>query len=262
MHHARWCLLGLLPLLVSAPACSNDSEDDDKFSESHQVSELNASYGAFADDGRLRIFAALLGRKGFVRLRGGDTIEIDVDGQRTPNTERLLDDRVHYIADVPAPRGETEVTVTFVRGVERVVGKIRIYSAFDLKAPPTSLKKGASAEIDVDPRPDLSKWPGFFGPGLVGKAELIGECIETGSQLVDLCARGSEAGKCTQAYPLSLDSSKLILRPGTSSCNVAVHVRLAAGGSPFEGTGPAKETFKGGGFEGYRVRAFDLELTD
>ncbi|MBX3206016.1 MAG: hypothetical protein KF764_13170 [Labilithrix sp.] len=254
--------MGLVALFVSAPACSSDSDDDDKFSESHQVSELNASYGAFADEGRLRIFAALLGRKGFVRLRGGDAIEIDVDGQRTPSTERLLDDRVHYIADVPAPAGETEVTITFVRGVERVVGKIRIYSAFELVAPPKSIKKGGRAEIDVDPRPDLSKWPGFFGPGLVAKAELIGDCIETGSQLIDLCAADSEAGKCTQAYPLTLDAAKLVLRPGTSSCKLAAQVRLAAGGSPFEGTGPAKETFKGGGFEGYRVRGFDLELTD
>lgn len=226
------------------------------------MSELNASYGAFADESRLRIFAALLGRQGFVRLRGGDTIEIDVDGQRVPSTERLLGDRVHYIADVPAPSGETEVRITFVRGVERVVGKIRIYSAFELKAPPSRLKKGERAEIDVDPRPDLSKWPGFFGPGLVAKAELIGDCIETGSQLVELCAADSEEGKCTQAYPLTLDAAKLVLRPGASACNVAVHVRLAAGGSPFEGTGPAKEKFKGGGFEGYRVRAFDLELTD
>ncbi|MBN9165192.1 MAG: hypothetical protein BGO98_28935 [Myxococcales bacterium 68-20] len=261
MQHARWCLAGLFLLLLSVPACSSDSDDDDKFSESHQLSELNASYGAFADEGRLRVYAALLGRKGFVRLRGGDTIEIDIGGQRTPSTERLLGDKVHYIADVPAPPGETEVTITFVRGLERVVGKIRIYSAFTLTKAPSTLKIGESAEIDIDPRPDLSKWPGFFGPGLIAKAELIGSCLETGSQQIELCAVDGEPGKCTQGYPLKLDPGKLIFTPGSKGCEVAVQVRLNSGGSPFEATGPAKQSFKGGGFEGHRLRSFELQLT-
>jgi hypothetical protein len=259
MRHSPWCLASLLIGLV--PACSA-ADDDDKFSNSHDVSELNASYGAFADEGRLKVYAALLGPKGFVRLRGGDTFEVDINGQRTATTERLLDAKVHYIADVPAPPGETEVAVTFVRGVERVVGKIRIYSAFTLKSPPPSLKMGQSAEIDLDPRPDLSKWPGFFGPGLVAKAEVIGDCLESGSQQIELCSAKSEPGKCTQGYPLRLDAGKLVPRPSSKGCNLAVQVRLTSGGSPFEGVGPAKKSFKGGGFEGHRLRTFETQLTE
>ncbi|HVH48087.1 MAG TPA: hypothetical protein VM925_37395 [Labilithrix sp.] len=252
----RSCLAGALLLVVGA--CSNDDED---FSEQYKISELNASYGAFAHEERLRVYAALLGPKGFVRLRGGDTIEIEIDGVRVSTTERMLDGRVNYVADVPAPPGESEVAITFVRGVERVVGKIKLYSAFNVVAPPATLPRTGSVDIDVDPRPDLSKWPGFFGPSLVAKAEVLGDCLETGAQRIDLCAKDSPAGKCTQGYPLKLDAATLI--PSTTKgCQLAVQVRLMSGAKPFEGTGPAKESFKGGGFEGYRLRSFTTQLLE
>jgi hypothetical protein len=253
---AHASLLGLL-VLAMTPACGDDEEET--FSNSFDTTEMNASLGAFADEGRLRVYAAVLGPKGFLRLRGGDTFEIEIDGQRVATNERVLNDKIHYIADVPVPPAETTVTVTFVRGVERTVGKIRLYSAFTVKAPPATMKKNALTEIDIDPRPDLSKWPGFFGPGLNAKAEVNGDCIEGGSQQIDLCAANSEPGKCTQGYPLQLDTKKLRT---TGNCKVAVQVRLTSGASPFEGTGPEKKSFKGGGFEGYRLRSFETQLVD
>jgi hypothetical protein len=258
MHVAR-CWLGAA--LLGLFACANDDADE-KFSDDFQPNELNASYGAFAEDGNLRIYAALLGSKGFVRLRGGDTIEVDVNGARMPTRERVLDDKVHYIVEMPAPPTDTEIAITFVRGVERVVGRIKLAGDFALKSPPATVKIGQSAEIDLDPQPDLSKWPGFFGPSLIAKAEVSGECVEAGTQGVPLCSVDSPPNACKQGYPTRFDASKLVLRPGSKGCELGVQVRLTSNPSPFEGTGPAKQSFKGGGFEGHRGRTFKLQLTE
>lgn len=244
-------ILGALPL----GGCGTDDED---YSEHYAISALNASYGAFAEDGRLKVYAALLGDKGFVRLRGGDTFEIDVDGTRVPSTERLLDGKVHYIADVPEPAGETEVAITFVRGVERVRTSMKLYSLFTVPSPPTVLQAGGKVDIDIDPRPDLSKWPGFFGPSLVGRAEVLGDCV--GSQQFALCSKDSTADKCTQAYPLVLDAAKLVAS-SSSSCPITVKIRLTSAASAFEGEGPQKQTFKGGGFDGHRGVSLPMQLT-
>jgi hypothetical protein len=259
MHSFRRLLL--LTLVPIAAGCSSD-DDDERFTDHYPITALSGSYGAFADEANLRILAAVLGEKGFARLRGGDTIEIDVNGTRMATYERQLEDKVHYIVDMPPPAQETEIVITFVRGVSRVSSKIRIYSAFQLKDPPATVKTGESAPIDIDPRPDLSKWPGFFGPGLVAKAEVIGECLETGANQIPLCAMDSPAGECKQGYPLKLDTSRLVFRPGVRSCEVGIQVRLTSNGANSAPPSETQEKFKGGGFEGYRLRNFRMKITE
>lgn len=257
MHGARLGLLGVVLLVGSA--CSS-SPDEEKFSDHYRVDELNASLGAFADEERLKVYAALLGKKGFVRLRGGDTIEVVINGEKVPTIERLLGDRIHYIADVPAPPPETEVTVSLVRGLERAAGTIRLYSEFSIVEAPSELKLGESAEVDIDPRPDLSEWPGFFGPGLIAKAEIIGDCLETGVQQLSLCGVASESEKCTQGYPMKLDFSELLPLPNSKGCDLTVQVRLTTRGS-LEKRDDATSSFKGGNFEGYRLNTFTMRLS-
>lgn len=251
----------LAAALVLVAACSSD--DSEKFSDHYEPNELIASYGAFADDANLRVYAALIGTSGFVRLRGADSFEIEIDGERMAPTERILDDRVHYIVETPAPPTDTEVVITFVRGAERVTGKMTLTGAFALKSPPASAKKGESVQIDVEPRPDLSKWQGNFGPTLVAKAKVVGECIESGAQdNVPLCAADGKPGECKQGYPLVLDTSKLSFVPDTKGCDVGVEVKLTSRGAPFEGMGPTKQTFKGGGFDGHRFKSFNMTITE
>lgn len=254
---------GLAAAFVLVAACSGDSSDDDeKFSDHYQANELTASYGAFADDANLRVFAALLGTKGFVRLRGSDTFEIEIDGKRMTPNERILGDRVHYIVEAPPPPTDTEVVVTFVHGAERVVGRIKLTGAFALKSPPRSAKKGEGIQIDLEPRPDLSKWQSILGPTLVARARVVGECIESGAQDdIPLCAVDAKPGECKQGYPLVLDTSKLRFVPGTKSCDVGVEVKLTSRGQ-FEGAGATKQSFKGGGFDGHRLKSFDVTITE
>lgn len=249
--------LAVSPALLVA-GCSND---DDEYTDHYAINQINGSFGAFADETNMRVLAAFLAEGGFLKLRSGDTVEVDVNGARASTYQRELEDKVHYVVDMPPPPGETEVVITFVRGTERVVGKARIAAAFDFVSPPTTAKLNQALDVDLDPRPDLSKWPGFFGPALVAKAEIKGDCLESGQQNMDLCGVESEPGKCTQGYPLRIDLGKLIYRPNTTSCELAVQVRLTAGGSKYEGTGPKKETFAGGGFESYRAKAFKVTVT-
>jgi hypothetical protein len=265
-------LVSAMSFALVAQGCtadvSNPSGDDpnapEKFSDHYQPNQLNASYGAFAADGTLKIFTALLGEKGFVRLRGGDTIEVEVNGQKTPTTERILDGgKVHYIASMPnSATADTEIKATFVRGVDRVVGKIKLAGDFTLKTPPTTAKIGESPQIDLDPRPDLTKWTGPLGISLNAKAEVNGPCLDPDPQELALCSADSEGAQCKHAYPLKLDTTKLKLKAGsTGGCEVNVQVRLRSGGTPFESEGPANAKFKGGGWEGYRTRTFKMQLT-
>lgn len=245
----------------NAPA--DDPNAPEKFSDHYQSKELTASYGAFAADGTLKVFTALLGEKGFVRLRGGDTIEVEVNGTKSPTTERLLDGKVHYIVDMPsAPTNETEIKATFVRGVDRVAGKIKIAADFTLKSPPPTAKIGESPSIDLEPRPDLAKWTGPLGISLQARAEVNGPCLDPDPQEIPLCSIDSQGTECKHAYPLKLDTTKLKLKAGVmGGCEVNVQVRLKSGGAPFESEGPAGLQFKGGGWEGYRTRTFKMQLT-
>ncbi len=264
MQLARsWMVFSIALAFAGVGCTSTTSSSSEEYSDSYALGEMNASYGAFADEGSLRIYTALLGTKGFVRLRGGDAFEIDVNGARVPSVERVdLDGKVHYIAEItPAPAGDTDVAITFVRNLERVKTTMKLYKAFVIKSPPASVKLGQSVAVDVDPAPDLSKWPGFFGPSLQAKAEVGGSCIEGESQQIDLCSPTTAPGKCEQSYPLSFDSSKLKLKSGASGCDLAVQTRLTSSATPFEALGPAKQTFKGGGMEGYRLKSFSMQLT-
>ena len=96
----------------------------------------------------------------------------------------------------------------------------------------------------------------------MAKAAVLGDCLEKSEQQLDLCATDSAPGKCTQGYPLKLDAAKLTLRPSSKGCELTVQVQLTSRASPFEGIGPAKESFAGGGFEGHRNRSFKLQLTE
>jgi len=240
---------------------SNPSTPE-KFSDTYQLNELNASYGAFAADGGLRVFTALLGKQGFVRLRGGDTIEVEVNGTKMPTTERLLDDKVHYIVDMPeAPKGDIEIKAAFVRGVDKVVGTIKIAADFSIKSSPPTAKVGDPApEFDIDPRPDLTKWTGPLGATLTARAELNGPCLEPDPQQIQLCSVESQGAECKHGYPLKLDMSKLKFKPGQTSCEANVQLRLTSGGTPFEAEGPGGQKFKGGGWEGYRTRTFKMQV--
>jgi hypothetical protein len=146
-------------------ACSNSTEDPPKElkkSSSLPLEKIVPSYGAFADGTKLELFVAFTG-DGFLLLRDGDGVALDVNGTAVPLTERIEEQRVHYIGELPAPPAESVVTVTFTRGSEKVVGKVRIAPAFSIEAPLSSAKHGDIVPIDIDPRPNLEwrskSWP-------------------------------------------------------------------------------------------------------
>lgn len=250
----------ILPGAILVSGCTSEVAGEDEYSDKYRIDQLNASYGAFADEGNLRVFAALLGEKGFVRLRGADRIEITVDGQPAASRERIIDKRIHYIAELAPPPGATEISIAFVRGAERVVGTIKLAGAFAVPGAPATLRIGDVATLDVDPRPDPAAFRTFFGPTLAGRAELHGDCLEPSPQQIPLCAEGSTAADCKPGYPMRLDTTKIKLRADTTSCEVAVQVRLVTTHAPIEGEGPEKTKFKGGGFEGHRLRSFTARL--
>jgi hypothetical protein len=218
------------------------------------IEKLGPSYGAFADAEKIDLLVAYTG-DGFLLLRDGDAVTLDVNGTNVALAERTDGDRVHYVGAFSPPPAEPVVTVTFTRGAEKVVGKVRIAPSFTLKAPPTSAKLGETVSIDIDPRPNLEEWKGFFGPLIAHKVEVHGDCIDEEKQKkIDLCAKDSPEGKCDVAYPLPFDTSKILMKEGATGCEVDVQVRLETGAGPFEGkvSGP---------FEGLQHRRFKLALT-
>jgi hypothetical protein len=244
---------------VAVTACSLKSDDrpkePPKKSSSVPLVQMNGSYGAFSDGTKLELFVAYIS-DGFLLLRDGDTASVDVNGTAVPLTERIEDDKVHYIGELASPPREPVVTVTFVRGGESVVGKVRIAPAFELKAPPSAAKLGDTVAIDIDPRPNLEEWKGALGPLIHHLVEVHGDCIdEEKQQKIELCAKDSPAGTCTIAYPLPFDTSKILVREGATGCEVDVQVRLETGAPPGEGK------FGGGVFEGLQHRRFKLALT-
>jgi hypothetical protein len=238
-------------------ACSNSTEDPPKElkkSSSLPLEKIVPSYGAFADGTKLELFVAFTG-DGFLLLRDGDGVALDVNGTAVPLTERIEEQRVHYIGELPAPPAESVVTVTFSRGSEKVVGKVRIAPAFSIEAPLSSAKHGDIVPIDIDPRPNLEEWKGFLGPLIHHVVEVHGDCVDEEKQKkIELCSRDSPEGTCTIEYPLQWDTSKILLKDGASGCEVDVQVRLETGAAPFEGkfSGP---------FEGLQHRRFKLALS-
>lgn len=241
-------------------ACSigkDDSPKELKKSSSHSLDKINGSYGAFSDGTKLELFVAYVG-DGFLLLRDGDNVSVDVNGNVVPLAERIEDDKVHYVAELPSPPREPVVTVTFTRGSQKVVGKVNIAPAFELKSPQSSAKHGDVVPIDLDPRPDLAleQWKGILGPLIHHVVEVHGDCIDEENQKkIELCSKDSPEGTCKIEYPLQWDTSKILLKAGSTGCEVDVQVRLETGAPPGEGQ------FKGGVFEGLQHRRFKLALT-
>jgi hypothetical protein len=243
---------------IAVTGCSLKSDDPPKElkkSSSIPLAQMNGSYGAFSDGTKLELFVAYIS-DGFLLLRDGDSASVDVNGTAVPLTERIEDDKVHYIAELASPPAEPVVTVTFVRGGESVVGKVRIAPAFELKSPPSAAKLGDTVSVDIDPRPNLEEWKGALGPLIHHVVEVHGDCIDEEKQKkIELCAKDSPAGTCAIVYPLPFDTSKILLREGATGCEVDVQVRLETGAPPGEGK------FGGGVFEGLQHRRFKLALT-
>lgn len=234
-------VLGLF--LVTACSVGNDNPKELKTTDSVPIEKLNASYGAFSDGKRIELFVALL-NDGFLLVRGGDNVVVDVNGTVAQLTERIEDDKVHYLGDFASPPDEPVVGVTFTRGSEKVVGKVRIAPAFEMKSPPTSAKVGDKVSLDIEPRPDLAKWQGPLGPVINHAVEIHGDCINKGVQKMPMIAE----------YPLTWDTSRIELVPGSNGCELDVQMRLETNAESFEGK-------FAGGFEGLQHRRFKLTLT-
>jgi hypothetical protein len=243
---------------ISVTACSLKSDDPPKElkkSSASPLEKMNGSYGAFSDGKKLELFIAFI-NDGFLLLRDGDNVSVDVNGTAVPLTERIEGDRVHYIGELASPPAEPVVNVTFTRGAEKVVGTVRIAPSFELKSPQSSAKHGDMVPIDIEPRPNLDEWKGALGPLIHHVVEVHGECIDDEKQKkIELCAPDSAAGTCKIEYPLQWDTSKILLKDGASGCEVDVQVRLETGAPPGEGK------FGGGVFEGLQHRRFKLALT-
>jgi hypothetical protein len=243
----RVLLLGLLACFACV-ACSTSTSSDPPTKELKHTStlglhQLTGSYGAFDDGQHIEIFVAILG-DGFMLLGDGDAVTVDVNGTTVPLTERIEDTKVHYVGEFPSPPVEPVVTVTFTRRDEKSVATVRIAPAFEPKTPPTTAKIGDKLDLDLDPRPDLTKWQGVLGPMIQHAVELTGDCIDQGDQKI----------KLGQTYPLSWDTSTIQLVAGSTGCEVDVSFRLETGAPPFDGA-------FGGGFDGLQFRHFKLALT-
>ena len=253
---SRLVLALLAGITVTACSVKSDEPKELKTTSSLTLDKINGSYGAFSDGTKLELFVAYVG-DGFLLVRDGDNVTVDVNGNPVTLSERIEDDKVHYIAEVPSPPKEPVVTVTFTHGGESVVGKVRIAPAFELASPPSTAKHGDVASIDIEPRPNLDEWKSALGPLIHHLVEVHGECIDDDQQKkIELCAKDSPEGTCTIAYPLQLDTSKILLKPGSNGCEVDVQVRLETGAPPGE-----EGRLKGGVFEGLQHRRFKLALT-
>lgn len=233
----------LSPLLfVALTGCFVKGEPAPKepqLSNTLQFNQINGSNGAFCDGKKLKVFVAMLGPDGFVKLGTGDTITVDINGTRVPTRERIEDGKVHYIAELASPLAESVVTTTLARtSGEKAVGKNSLGPSFELKSPPTSAKTGDTVLVDIEPRPDAAR-----AAKLRHRFEVRGPCIDKGTQRLDAPA----------TYPLSLNLRNLEVA-SDAGCELEVQVRIETDGEPFTG-------FKGGGFEGLQHRTFKLALT-
>ena len=233
-------------LLTACSIGNDDAPPKKELTKSSAVplEQLNGSYGAFDDGTHIELFVAFV-KDGFVLVRDGDNVTLDVNGTAVPLTERIEGDKVHYVGDFASPPAEPVVTVTFTRGSEKVVGKVRIAPAFEMKSPPTTAKVGDVLSLDIDPRPDLTQWQGPLGQIIGNAVEIHGDCIDKGEERFPL---GS-------TYPVTWDTAGVRLVPGSTGCEVDVQMRLETNAEKFEGK-------FGGGFEGLQHRRFKLTLTN
>lgn len=230
----------LLVLALACAACTVESNTkDNALSNTLALNQINGSNGAFSDGQKLEVFVAMLGPDGFVKLGGGDTITVDVNGTVVPTRERIEDGKVHYIADVTPAPAEPVVTTTLTHGAEKAVGKNSLAPNFELKSPPTTAKTGDAVEIGIDMSADAAA----RAAKIRHRIKVTGECIDKGEQSVD----------AQPPYPLILNFRNIQVT-GDSGCEVEVTVRLETDGEPYTG-------FKGGGFEGVQSRSFKLALT-
>jgi hypothetical protein len=236
----------LTGVVVSACSIGNDDPPKElKKTSSLPLEKIAGSYGAFSDGQKLELFVAFLG-DGFLLLRDGDNVAVDVNGNAVTLSERIEEDKVHYIAEVASPPKEAVVTITFSRGADKVVGKVRVAPTFELKSPPATAKLGDKVSVDIDPHPDLTQWQGPLGPIIANAVEIHGDCVEKGGQKIPL----------GNAYPLEWDTSQVQLVAGSNGCELDVQVRLETSAPPYEGP-----KFGGGLFEGLQHRRFKLALT-
>ena len=97
-------VLGLF--LVTACSASNDDPPKElKTTSSFPLEQLNASYGAFSDGKHIELFVAVL-HDGFLLVRDGDNVIVDVNGTVAQVSERIEDDKVHYLGDFASPPDE------------------------------------------------------------------------------------------------------------------------------------------------------------
>lgn len=235
----------LLPLCASALlACTVQTSSNGGASEPRPLKHTNeltlqrisASHGAFSDGTKLEIFVAFLG-DGFLLIGEGDTVSVDVNGNRVPVRERIEGDKVHYVAEVSPPPEQPEVTVTLARGAEHIATKVDLAPDFELKGVPTTMRAGDIVSIDLEPRPEAAKWH--------HAVEVRGECLQVESQRFDL----------RNDYPLAWDTRSLRALPGSAPCTLDVQVRVESFGVSGDDGGALK-----GLFEGLQHRSFKIAL--
>lgn len=249
--------------LLAGGGCSGSAEGagEEHFTDELPIEKLIASYGASSDGKTLKIYAAWIGN-GFLKLRGGDSITIDVAGNRTPFKETLEQTQVHYVAEVSPVPENAELVITFARGAERVVAKGTLAPNFEVKSPPSAIHVRELVTIDVDPRPDFSRWLVPLGSTLVHSLEVFGTCVDAGSKKLPACAGpdapdgGVGPGPCKQGFPFTVDTSSLKLT--SPSCTGDVRVRLDSHPT-ITGEGPNKQKFNGG-WEIVQYRTFQAQI--
>lgn len=200
------------------------------------LQRISASHGAFSDGKKLEIFVAFIG-DGFLLLGEGDTINVDVNGNRVPLKERIEGDKVHYVAEVSPAPAQPEVTVTLVRGADQMATKVDLAPDFELREAPETMRAGDVVSIDLEPRPDAAKWR--------HAVEVRGECLQFENERFDL----------PNAYPLAWDTTALHALPGSAPCTLDVQVRVES----FGVSGDEKGTMNGL-FEGLQHRSFKIAL--
>lgn len=238
----------LLPLCASALlACTVQSSSADATSEPRPlkhsselpIERISASHGAFSDGKKLEIFAAFLG-DGFLLVGEGDSVNVDVNGNRVPVRERIEGDKVHYVAEVSPPPAQPEVVVTLVRGASKSSTKVDLARDFELRGVPASMRAGDVVSIDLEPRPDLPTDGAWRNA-----VEVRGECLQFESERFEL----------SKDFPLAWDTASLHALPGSAPCTLDVQVRVESFGVSSDRDGGLN-----GLFEGLQHRSFRIAL--
>jgi hypothetical protein len=241
-------VLSMVVLCIGVGCSSSQTGDAGlHYTDELAPEKISASYGAFSDGKSLSVYVAYVG-DGFLRVKGNDSIVVDVNGNVVPAPEVIEDTKVHYEPVVtPAPDGAT-VTISFRRGDTSVVSKRALAPNFEIVSPPATFHAGDALSIDVSPRPDAAKFQGPLGPTLFHSIEVSGTCVDTGYQKFD---------NLGSTYPIAWDTKTLKLT-GTDGCDVDVKIRIDSVAAPLESHGM---NLQGGGFEAAQYRTFRAKLT-